>query len=60
MKTQAKSLICEHEITKPKLVIEASRNSYGHFQGTKMALCCAVCGCRVPETSKYFDRQIAA
>ena len=59
MKTQAKSLICEHEFTKPRLVIEAKRNVYGHFQGTKMALCCAICGCRVPETPEYLDRQVA-
>jgi len=60
MKTVAKSLICEHLHTKPKLVVEARRNgTTGHFEGYTMALCCAVFGSRVPEIPKYLDRQVS-
>ena len=60
MKTVAKSLICHHKRTKPKLVIEARRDRItGHFQGTTMKLCCADCGSQVPQTKQYLERQVA-
>jgi len=61
MKTEAKSLICNHIRTKPRLVAEGRRNHVtnrfdGHYV---MRLSCADCGCQLPETFKYLERQVA-
>ena len=61
MKTVAKSLICNHERTKARLVTEGRRNRFtnrfdGHYV---MRLACADCGCQVPQTFKYLERQVA-
>ena len=40
-------MLCEHKNTKPKMIIEATRNIYGHFQGYAIAECCIKCGKRV-------------
>ena len=61
MKTLAKSLICNHEHTKPRLVAEGRRNPITHrFDGHYvMKLACLDCGSQVPEIPKYLNRQVA-
>jgi len=35
---------CEHKETKPKLVVWATRDRYGNFQGFSTKICCVACG----------------
>ena len=60
MKTEAKSLICNHKRTKPKLFISGRIHpTYGYRSVTERVLCCVACGEQVPETPQYLERQVA-
>ncbi|MCP3921329.1 MAG: hypothetical protein GY714_01960 [Desulfobacterales bacterium] len=40
---------CKHPVRKYKLVSWATDCRYGHKQGFNHRVCCAICGCIIPE-----------
>jgi len=51
-------MFCDHKKTKMKLVSWAIKVKNEHEQGFKMKLCCARCGCVIPETKNLVNMDI--